>query len=160
MTSYMTKATHIRLQERFNFLTSVEKPAIIKEIATTREFGDLKENAEYHAAKDKQKLIMAEMQTLVEKLEHVEFIDDLPIRGDVVSLGTCVVIQDDNGENMEYSILGQDDSNTEKSIISFMAPLARGLMGKKKGDTAILDLPGKKKSVKIVDIKPYFSVHS
>jgi len=157
MTNYMTKKTFERLQERFASLLKVEKPAIIKEVKTAKEHGDLRENAEYHAARDKQKVILAEIDLLFERLDAVEFIDDLPIPGDRVSVGTVVLLKDEDGTELKYTILGPEDSDSDQNIISILAPLAKGLMGKEKGDKVELQLPGKKKIVEIISVAPYFN---
>ena len=155
MPSYMTRSTYKRLQVKLDHLLKVEKPTIINEVKTAKEHGDLRENAEYHAARDKQKVIYAEIDNLAQRLEQVEFIENLPISGDVVSLGTIISLQEENGDEAEYTILGPEDADTDKNIISFLAPLAKGLIGKSRGEVADLELPGKTKRFKINKIQPY-----
>lgn len=155
MPNYMTRDTFKRLQERLDFLVRKEKPAIVKEIKVAKEHGDLRENAEYHAAKDKQKVIYAEIENLVDRLDDVQFIENLPIDGDRISIGTQVSIQEENGEKTQFTILGPEDADSDNHIISFMAPLAKGLIGKVSGEEAILQLPGKTKKVKVLEVKRY-----
>lgn len=156
MSNYMMRKTHQRILERLRHLSQVESIALSKEIATAREKGDLRENAEYEMAKHKQGLVMKEIAELKEILTHVQFIDDLKVPGDRVSLATTIRIKDlASGEEYSYSILGSEDSDADNGIISFQSPLAKGLIGKQPEEEVMVPLPGGSKKFKILSIKPY-----
>lgn len=156
MPNYMMRKTHERLCERLRRLSQVETIEISKEIGIAREKGDLRENAEYEMAKQKQALIMSEIGDLKLKLADVQFIDDLRVPGDRVSLGTVIKIKDlTDGVENHYAILGSDDSDADNGMISFQSPLARGLIGKLAGEKVEIQLPGGSKKFQIVSIVPY-----
>lgn len=156
MPHYMTRKTHQRISERLQRLMQVESIALSKEIATAREKGDLRENAEYEMAKHKQALVMQEISELKEILMDVQFINDLRVPGDRVSLATTIKIKDlASGEEHTYDILGSEDSDADNGIISFQSPLAKGLIGKPSGEEVWVSLPGGSKKFKILSIKPY-----
>lgn len=156
MPNYMTKKTYERLSVRLKHLLQVESIELSKEIATAREKGDLRENAEYEMAKHKQSLVMTEIEDLKHKLADVQFIEGLRVPGDRVSLGTIIQIKDlSNSDEVTYTILGSDDSDADNGIISFQSPVARGLIGKQAGEEVTVALPTSSKKFKILSIKPY-----
>ncbi|MBI1870591.1 MAG: transcription elongation factor GreA [Chlamydiae bacterium] len=156
MPNYMTKKTHEKLHERLRYLTRVESVELSKEIAIAREKGDLKENAEYEMAKQKQALVMTEIGELKQKLVDVQFIEDLRVPGDRVSIGTVVQIKNETDqEDYTYTILGVEDSDADNGIISFQSPIARGLMGQTTQQQVEVKLPSGTKKIKIISVKPY-----
>lgn len=156
MPNYMTRKTYDRLHARLRHLTQVESLALSKEIAVAREKGDLRENAEYEMAKHKQGLVMTEIVELKGKLVDVQFIEELRVPGDRVSVGTTIQLKDlSKGEELTYTILGPEDSDADNGCISFQSPLARGLIGKLAGEEAEVNSPGGTKRFKIVSIKPF-----
>lgn len=156
MPNYMTKKTYDRLHLRLKHLSQVESIALSKEIAVAREKGDLRENAEYEMAKQKQSLVMTEIGELKGKLIDVQFIEDLNVPGNRVSIATTVELRNlSDSETLVYTILGSEDSDVENGLISFQSPLARGLIGKQAGEEITVDLPGGAKRFKIVSIKPF-----
>ncbi len=158
MPNYMTKKTHQKLHERLEHLSQVESIELSKEIAVAREKGDLRENAEYEMAKQKQALVMTEIGNIKEILMSVQFIEDLRVPGDRVSIGTIIHLKDlSTKEETTYTILGPEDSDADNGIISFQSPLAKGLIGKQAGEEAIINLPGSSKKFKLLSVKPYKS---
>ncbi|MBI1883073.1 MAG: transcription elongation factor GreA [Chlamydiae bacterium] len=156
MPNYMTKKTYERLQARLKHLAQVETFELSKEIAVAREKGDLRENAEYEMAKHKQALVMTEIGELKGKLVDFQFIEDLRVPGDRVSLGTVIQLKDvGTGEEFSYTILGPEDSDADNGTISFQSPLAKGLIGQKAGQEVTVSLPGGSKKIKILSVKPY-----
>ncbi|MBI3266615.1 MAG: transcription elongation factor GreA [Chlamydiae bacterium] len=152
----MTKKTYERLQARLKHLAQVETFELSKEIAVAREKGDLRENAEYEMAKHKQALVMTEIGELKGKLVDFQFIEDLRVPGDRVSLGTVIQLKDvGTGEEFSYTILGPEDSDADNGTISFQSPLAKGLIGQKAGQEVTVSLPGGSKKIKILSVKPY-----
>ena len=113
-------------------------PANSRAIGAAQEKGDLRENAEYKAAMEKQAQLQAEIQKVDAEVKRARAIDTSSVRNDVVSIGAKVSLNTSAGEPVDYSILGPWDADTENNIISYVAPLAMSLMGKKTGDTAEL----------------------
>lgn len=152
----MTRKSHKRLLEELTRLREVDMIEISREKQKCAEQGDLRENFGYEEAKRKLEMIQNQILSLNEMLAGVQFIDELPIPGNIVSVGTSVHIQyiDDNKEE-QYHILGPADSNVEKNIISFQTPLAKGLITKKEGETVTLSIPGGDKKVKILKVEKY-----
>jgi transcription elongation factor GreA len=142
-----------RLREELIHLKSVERPAVIQAIATAREHGDLKENAEYHAARDKQSFIEGRIKEIEDKLARAEVIDLSKVSGDRVAFGATVKVSNaDTGEEAAYKILGADESDLAKGSISVTSPLARSLIGKQVGDEVKVRMPGGERTYEILDI--------
>ena len=142
-----------RLREELIHLKSVERPAVIQAIATAREHGDLKENAEYHAARDKQSFIEGRIKEIEDKLARAEVIDVSKVSGDRVAFGATVKVSNaDTGEEAAYKILGADESDLAKGSISVTSPLARSLIGKQVGDEVKVRMPGGERTYEILDI--------
>jgi transcription elongation factor GreA len=142
-----------RLREELIQLKSVERPAVIQAIATAREHGDLKENAEYHAARDKQSFIEGRIKEIEDKLARAEVIDLSKLAGDRVAFGATVKVSNaDTGEQAAYKILGADESDLAKGSISVTSPLARSLIGKQVGDEVKVRMPGGERTYEILDI--------
>jgi transcription elongation factor GreA len=142
-----------RLREELLQLKSVERPAVIQAIATAREHGDLKENAEYHAARDKQSFIEGRIKEIEDKLARAEVIDPSKLAGDRVAFGATVKVSNaDTGEEAAYKILGADESDLAKGSISVTSPLARSLIGKQVGDEVKVRMPGGERTYEILDI--------
>lgn len=150
----MTKKGAERLQQELTNLKSVERPAIIAAIAEAREHGDLSENAEYHAAREKQSFIEGRIQELESAMSCADIIDTAALSGDTVVFGATVSLMDEDTEDeLKYQIVGQYEADLEHGRISVSAPLARALIGKSVGDTAELASPKGKKSYEILEIE-------
>lgn len=150
----ITKAGHKKLQEELKFLKTVERPRLSKAIEIARAHGDLKENAEYHAAKDEQGLSEARIRHIEAQLGTAQVIDVETLSGERVVFGATVLISDvDTGEEREIMIVGESESNTENNRISFTSPIAKGLIGKSVDDIAIVRLPNGKKEYEILAVR-------
>jgi len=151
----MTKEGESSLREELQKLKSVDRNNVVKAIAEAREHGDLKENAEYHAAKEQQGLIESRIRDIESKLANSQVIDvaDIEPTG-VVIFGTTVEIQDMKDISLtSYKIVGEDEADAKLSKISINSPLARSLIGKSEGDLIDLETPGGKKKYEILSIQ-------
>jgi transcription elongation factor GreA len=146
----MTRQGYTRLQEELERLKRVERPAISRAIGEARAHGDLSENAEYHAAREKQGFIEARIGDLESKLGTAEVLDP-PTSGDRIIFGSTVRLEDEDGKETRYQIVGSDETDPSRGRISVMAPLARTLIGKRVGDSVVALLPGGKKQFEILD---------
>jgi transcription elongation factor GreA len=146
----MTRVGYTRLKEELERLKKVERPAISRAIGEARAHGDLAENAEYHAAREKQSLTEARINELEAKVGTAEVLDP-PTSGDRVIFGSTVQLEDEDGKQARYQIVGSDETDPSRGRISVMAPLARTLIGKKVGDSVVAQLPSGKKRFEIID---------
>ena len=142
-----------RLQDELKQLKNEERPAVIKAIAAAREHGDLSENAEYHAARERQSFIEGRIAELEDKLTRVEVIDVSKVSGDQVKFGAKVELVDcDTDEEVAYQLVGEYESDISAGLLSITAPLARALIGKSVGDIAEVVTPGGHKDYEIIKI--------
>jgi transcription elongation factor GreA len=148
----ITPEGHAKLREELLHLRKVELPAIIQAIATAREHGDLSENAEYHAARDKQSFIKGRMDALENKLARAEVIDTSKFEGERVAFGAKVKIANESGEEFSYRIVGEDETDTSNGIISVTSPIARSLVGKEIGDEVKVRTPGGERVYEILEV--------
>lgn len=131
-----------------------ERPKISREIGVAREHGDLSENAEYHAAKERQGLVEARIKDLEDKLSRSEVIDPSSLSGDKVRFGATVTLLNvETEEESTYQIVGADEADLNKGTISISAPLARALIGKEAGDEIKVQLPGGARHYEIVGVE-------
>ncbi len=138
----MTAEGHAALQAELKVLKSVERPSIIAAISEARSHGDLSENAEYHAAKEKQSFIEGRISELDDKLARADIIDISKLGGKKIRFGATVTIVDvDSEEKFTYKIVGEDEANVKDGKISVTSPLARALIGKEEGDEAEVAAP-------------------
>ncbi|WGF90659.1 transcription elongation factor GreA [Marinivivus vitaminiproducens] len=138
----MTPDGHTRLEEELKRLKTVERPAVIKAIAEAREHGDLSENAEYHAARERQSFIEGRVLELEDKLSRAEVIDITRQTGSQVMFGARVdLVDEDTDEKVTYRIVGPDESDIEKGLLSVSSPVARALIGKESGDSVEVSTP-------------------
>lgn len=149
----MTPEGHAALKEELSHLKSVERPKISKEIGVAREHGDLRENAEYHAAKEKQGLVEARIVELEDKIARAEVIDTSRLGGTRVAFGAWVTLADDSGTEVTYRIVGADESNLEQGTISVTSPMARALINREVGDEVKVKAPGGVRNFEVVDIR-------
>jgi len=133
-----------KLREELEFLKSVRRPEIIRAIADAREHGDLKENAEYHAAREQQGFCEGRIQEIEAKLSNAQVIDvtKMSAQGRVIFGSTVSVLNLDNEEKLTYRIVGDDEADFKHNLISINSPMARGLVGKEVGDVALIRAPG------------------
>ena len=147
----MTRTGFERLRDELDRLKRVERPTIIKAIAEARAHGDLSENAEYHAAREKQSFIEGRIGELETKVSGAEVIEP-PTGGTRVTFGSTVRLEDDAGKEVRYWIVGSDEADPPRGRISILAPLARTLIGKSVGDSVTAQLPGGKKTFEILEV--------
>jgi transcription elongation factor GreA len=149
----MLKSTYIKLSEELEQLKTTERGVIAAIIDEARAQGDLKENAEYHAAKDEQGLMEARIIELTDVVGRAQVIDPATLAHERVSFGSTVELIDQNtNEEVVYTIVGGQESNPSKGLISIQSPMARALMGKEEGDEVELMLPAGKKVYDIEEV--------
>jgi transcription elongation factor GreA len=151
----MTVRGHELLLAELKKLKGVDRPAVIKAIAEARAHGDLKENAEYHAAKDQQGFIEGRIKEIEGKLSHVQVIDVTTIdaRGKVVFGSTVELIDEDTGKEITYKIVGQDEADIKNGMLSFTSPIARALISKNEGDVVEFQAPDGLKTYEVVEVR-------
>ncbi len=150
----MTTGGYDRLIDELKHLKTVKRPQVIRAIAEAREHGDLSENAEYHAARDRQGFIEGRLAELEDKLSRAEVIDVSSLKGGVVRFGATVrIIDEDTDKKTTYQIVGADEADIGSGLLSVISPLARALIGKKKGDEAEVSTPGGHKFYEIVSVR-------
>ena len=149
----MTLFGYNKLQAEVKDLKTVKRPGVVKAIEEALEHGDLKENAEYHAAKEQQKQIDNRLAELADIIGNSQIVDPSELEHARVSFGSTVVVCDiDTDEEMTYTIVGGCESNPEMGLISFSSPLAKQLLGKEEGDEVKVRLPGGEKELEIIDV--------
>lgn len=150
----MTTVGHAALEAELKQLKTVERPEIIQAISVAREHGDLSENAEYHAAKEKQGFIEGRIQELESKLSLAQIIDVTKLDSETVTFGATVkIVNEDTDEESAYQIVGEDEANIKNGKVSITAPIARALIGKEVGDTIEVNAPGGSKGYEIIGIE-------
>ena len=137
------------MKEELERLKREERPRITKAIEEARSHGDLAENAEYHAAREKQSFVEGRIADLQAKFSRAEVIEP-PGGGDRITFGSTVLLRDGDGKEVRYQIVGSNETDPARGRISVMAPLARTLIGKKVGETVVAELPGGKKAYEIL----------
>ena len=140
------------LETEMKNLKSVERPAVIKAIADARELGDLKENAEYHSAREKQGFIEGRIKELESVLGRAEIIDPTNLSGTVKFGATITLVDEDTDEENTYQIVGEPEADIEKGKLNIRSPLARSLIGKEEGDSIDVRTPGGIKSYEIISV--------
>jgi len=149
----MLRETYVKLSEELEQLKTVERAKIAKVIDEARELGDLKENAEYHAAKEKQGLMEARIAELTDIIGRAQVVDPSTLAHERVSFGSTVCLTcQESGEEVKYTIVGSVESDPEKGYISFQSPMARALIGKEEGDEVELNLPSGKRAYDIEEV--------
>src|SRR4051812_19895169 len=150
----MTAAGFKGLEEELNQLKNVDRHAIIAAIAEARAHGDLSENAEYHAAKEKQSFIEGRVMELEDQIGRADVIDISKLSGTSVKFGATVTLADeDTDEERKYQTVGDVESDAKRGRISISSPIARALIGKSKGDTVEVTAPGGARSYEIVKVE-------
>lgn len=151
----VTVRGHELMAEECKRLKSVDRPAVIAAIAEARAHGDLKENAEYHAAKDQQGFIEARIKELEGKLSNIEVIDVTAVdaKGKIIFGSTVELIDEETGNEMAYKIVGEDEADIKSGMISFTSPIARALIGKNEGDIVNFSAPGGEKQYEVIEVR-------
>lgn len=149
----MTRAGHSALDTELKQLKSVERPAVIRAIAEAREHGDLSENAEYHAAREKQSFIEGRIKELESILSLAEVIDPSRLTGAIKFGATVQLVDEDSGEEKTYQIVGETEADIERGLLNIRSPLARALIGKDEGDSVDVKTPGGQRSYEVVSVR-------
>ncbi|MDR6990770.1 transcription elongation factor GreA [Luteimonas sp. 3794] len=155
MRAPMTMRGAQRLREELEELKSVKRPAVIEAISEARAHGDLKENAEYHAAREQQSFIEGRIKQLEGELSHADLIDVSKLNaGDKVVFGATVVIADtETDEEKRYQIVGDLEADIKKGLIAISSPVARAMIGKHEGDSVSIDAPGGSREYDIISVE-------
>ena len=143
------------LQEELRKLKSVDRPNVVRAIAEARAHGDLKENAEYHAAKEQQGFIEARIKDIEGKLSHKQVIDAAAVdaRGKVIFGSTVVILDENTDREITYKIVGEDEADIKQGMISYTSPIARALIGKNEGDAIEFQAPDGVKTYDILEVR-------
>ncbi|MYG50789.1 MAG: transcription elongation factor GreA [Rhodospirillaceae bacterium] len=150
----MTERGYGMLQDEMRRLKSVERPAVINALEEARTHGDLSENAEYHAAKERQAFIEGRLIELEDKVRRAQVIDPRSLSGDVVRLGATVMLADeDTDEESTYQIVGEDEGDIGNGLLSLTSPLARAMIGRETGDSIEVTAPGGSKAYEIMKVR-------
>src|SRR3954467_3125012 len=149
----MTRAGAEAIKRELKHLKSVERPKNVQDISTARDHGDLRENAEYHAAKEKQSHIEGRIQMLEDRLARAEIIEVSKLSGEKVLFGATVKLEDsDSGAKAQYTIVGETEADLKKGRISITSPIARGLIGREVGDSVTIRTPGGNREYEILEV--------
>jgi len=149
----MTRAGHTALDAELKQLKSVERPAVIRAISEAREHGDLSENAEYHAAREKQSFIEGRVKELESLLSYAEVIDPSKFSGTIKFGAGVTLVDEETDEERTYQIVGEAEADIEKGLLNIRSPLARALIGKDNGDSVEVKTPGGQRNYEVVEIK-------
>jgi transcription elongation factor GreA len=149
----MTRAGHTALDGELKVLKSIERPAVIRAIAEAREHGDLSENAEYHAAREKQSFIEGRIKELEALLSLAEVFDPAKLSGAIKFGATVTLIDEDTEEQHTYQIVGEQEADIERGLLNIRSPLARALIGKEKGDSIDVKTPGGQRSYEVLRVQ-------
>jgi transcription elongation factor GreA len=150
----MTQSGYLALEAEINHLKAVERPAIIKMIAEARAHGDLSENAEYHAAKERQAFVEGRVIELEDQIGRADVIDVSKLSGTTIKFGaTVTLIDEDTNEKRKFQIVGDHEADAKKGRISISSPIARALISKTKGDTVEVTAPGGARSYEVLKVE-------
>lgn len=151
----LTVQGETQLREEVKHLKQVERPRVVDAIAEARAHGDLKENAEYHAAREQQGFIEGRIKEIESKLANAQVIDVTTMKptGRVVFGATVQLADENTGEEMTYRIVGEDEADIKQGRISVNSPIARGLIGKSEGEVAVVEVPNGKREFEIVEVQ-------
>ena len=149
----MTRLGHTALDAELKVLKSVERPAVIRAIAEAREHGDLSENAEYHAAREKQSFIEGRVKELEALLSLAEVFDPAKLSGAIKFGATVTLVDEDTEEQRVFQIVGEQEADIERGLLNIRSPLARALIGKDEGDSIDVKTPGGQRSYEVLRVQ-------
>jgi transcription elongation factor GreA len=150
----MTSAGFQRLQEELKHLKGTERPAVIRAIAEARDHGDLSENAEYHAARERQSFIEGQIGEIEDRISRAEVIEASKLTGNSVKFGaTVTLVDEDTDEEVKYQLVGEFEADINAGLLSITSPLARALIGKQVGDNIEVTTPGGSKAYEILKVE-------
>ena len=149
----MTSAGFAALETELKHLKTEERPSVIKAIAEARELGDLKENAEYHSAREKQGFIEGRIKELEGVISLADVIDPTALSGAIKFGATVTLVDEDTDEEKTWQIVGPQEADIDKGLLNIQSPIARALIGKEEGDSVEVRTPGGEKSYEVLDVK-------
>lgn len=149
----MTQKGYQTLTEELKRLKSVERPKVVREIEEARDHGDLSENAEFHAAKERQSLLDVQIREIEDKMARAQVIDVSQLSGEKVVFGATVSLVDENGDKVVYQIVGDHEAEPKNGRISISSPIARALIGKSEGDEVEVRTPAGARSFEILSVE-------
>lgn len=149
----MTRAGFDQLDEELRELKGIERPAVIRAIAEAREHGDLSENAEYHAAREKQSFVEGRIKELEMIISRADVIDISKLSGSIKFGARVTLLDEDTEEERRYQLVGEQEADLERGLLNVRSPLARALIGKDEGDSVEVQTPGGQKSYEILSIR-------
>ena len=151
----MTVRGHELLEQELKKLKGEDRPNVVKAIAEARAHGDLKENAEYHAAKEQQGFIEARIKDIEGKLSHKQVIDASAVdaRGKVIFGSTVLILEEEADKEITYTIVGEDEADIKAGMISYTSPIARALIGKNEGDVIEFEAPDGLKTYDVLEVR-------
>ncbi|MBW6505145.1 MAG: transcription elongation factor GreA [Rhodobacteraceae bacterium] len=149
----MTRGGFIALDDELKSLKTVDRPAVIRDIAEARAHGDLSENAEYHAARERQSFIEGRIKELEAIISRAEVIDPSRFTGAIKFGATVTLVDETSSEERTYQIVGEVEANIENGLLNIRSPLARALIGKEEGDSVEVRTPGGEKSYEILNVR-------
>jgi transcription elongation factor GreA len=150
----MTPAGRAKLQAELKRIKEVERPDNVREIEAAREHGDLRENAEYHAAKERQATLESRLRYVESRLGAAQVIDPVTIKSDKVGFGATVTVLDvDTDEQTVYAIVGEDEADADRGRLSIRSPIVRAMIGKSAGDSVLLKLPKGDRELEVVAVE-------
>lgn len=152
MPSYISPEGHRKIVEEYNWLLKTERPRITAEVTYAASLGDRSDNAEYRFGKQRLREIDRRLQYLGKRLDGIEVVDASTFTGDTVLFGATVQFEDEEGEVQTWTILGEDEVDTEKHHISYVSPLGRALLTRKKGDFVEFDTPKGRREITILSV--------
>lgn len=148
----MTRGGFVALEVELKHLKSVERPAIIAAVASARELGDLKENAEYHSAREKHSFIEGRIKELESVISLAEVIDPASLSGSIKFGATVTLVDEDTDEEKTWQIVGEYEASIEKGLLNIKSPIARALIAKEEGDSVTVRTPGGEKSYEVLSV--------
>lgn len=151
----VTVRGHQLMTAELKKLKSEDRPTVINAIAEARAHGDLKENAEYHAAKEQQGFIEGRIKELEGKLSNVQVIDvtEIDAKGKIIFGSTVELLEDDSEKETVYKIVGEDEADIKNGLLSYTSPIARALIGKNEGDIVTFQAPGGEKQYEVIEVR-------
>ncbi len=149
----MTRVGHTALDAELKVLKSIERPAVIRAIAEAREHGDLSENAEYHAAREKQSFIEGRVKELEALLSLAEVFDPAKLSGAIKFGATVTLVDEDTEEHRTFQIVGEQEADIERGLLNIRSPLARALIGKDEGDSIDVKTPGGQRGYEVLRVQ-------
>ncbi|HEY6197377.1 MAG TPA: transcription elongation factor GreA [Candidatus Binatia bacterium] len=149
----MTQKGYQTLMEELKRLKSVERPKVVREIEEARDHGDLSENAEFHAAKERQSLLDVQIREIEDKMARAQVIEVSKLSGEKVVFGATVSLVDENGDKVVYQIVGDHEAEPKNGKISISSPIARALIGKSEGDEAEVRTPAGARTFEILSVE-------